>query len=272
MDKENGGHGSCINAGIQNAIGKYFKLVDADDYLDPGALKAHIDLLKKTDCDMIICDYCQFFSDNTINQVSYESRLTQGEYTKESLTDALHIDFSMYSYAHMHSITYKTKLLVENNIRITTKSFYVDQEYISYPFPFVNSIIYQAVKLYYYRLGRPGQSVDPAVVKKRIDMNYNILKNLIRYYETVVSDQTATRKYLLNIIYHHSWFYLTYTEDSEKFTEIMKWWQNNSDEYRKLLHREFSSSLWSRNTISKTKTWLKNHMPLLVRISKKLLK
>ena len=31
IDKENGGHGSTINAGISVATGLYFKIVDADD-------------------------------------------------------------------------------------------------------------------------------------------------------------------------------------------------------------------------------------------------
>lgn len=34
VDKENGGHGSTINSGIKIATGKYFKVVDADDWIE----------------------------------------------------------------------------------------------------------------------------------------------------------------------------------------------------------------------------------------------
>ena len=34
IDKENGGHGSAINKGIELATGKYFKVVDGDDWVD----------------------------------------------------------------------------------------------------------------------------------------------------------------------------------------------------------------------------------------------
>ena len=34
INKENGGHGSGINKGIEIARGKYFKVVDADDWLE----------------------------------------------------------------------------------------------------------------------------------------------------------------------------------------------------------------------------------------------
>ena len=34
ISKENGGHGSTINRGIGEAKGKYFKVVDGDDWVD----------------------------------------------------------------------------------------------------------------------------------------------------------------------------------------------------------------------------------------------
>ena len=34
LNKPNGGHGSAVNAGIKNAYGTYFKVVDADDWVD----------------------------------------------------------------------------------------------------------------------------------------------------------------------------------------------------------------------------------------------
>ena len=40
IDKENGGHGSTVNRGIEEAAGKYFKTVDGDDYVSAEGLKA----------------------------------------------------------------------------------------------------------------------------------------------------------------------------------------------------------------------------------------
>ena len=34
ISKKNGGHGSTINCGIEAAIGKYFKVVDGDDWVN----------------------------------------------------------------------------------------------------------------------------------------------------------------------------------------------------------------------------------------------
>ena len=34
IEKENGGHGSTINVGIKEATGKYFRVLDSDDWFD----------------------------------------------------------------------------------------------------------------------------------------------------------------------------------------------------------------------------------------------
>ena len=38
IDKENGGHGDAVMAGLKEASGKYFKVVDSDDWLDAKSL------------------------------------------------------------------------------------------------------------------------------------------------------------------------------------------------------------------------------------------
>lgn len=38
IHQENGGHGEAVNAGIRNATGLYFKVVDSDDWVDWNAL------------------------------------------------------------------------------------------------------------------------------------------------------------------------------------------------------------------------------------------
>ena len=43
VNKENGGHGSAVNAGLENATGLYFKVVDSDDWVDKDAYKEILD-------------------------------------------------------------------------------------------------------------------------------------------------------------------------------------------------------------------------------------
>ena len=54
INKENGGHGSAVNTGIEYAVGKYFKVVDADDWVDTENLDSLIEYLQKTDVVTIL--------------------------------------------------------------------------------------------------------------------------------------------------------------------------------------------------------------------------
>lgn len=47
IDKENGGHGSGVNAGIENATGLYFKCVDSDDWVDEKAYKQVLAVIRE---------------------------------------------------------------------------------------------------------------------------------------------------------------------------------------------------------------------------------
>ena len=46
VEKENGGHGDAVNCGLAHATGKYFKVVDSDDWVDKEALKKILDAVK----------------------------------------------------------------------------------------------------------------------------------------------------------------------------------------------------------------------------------
>lgn len=62
IHQENGGHGEAVNAGIRNATGLYFKVVDSDDWVDADAYKKILDKLREfaggpTTLDMLLANY-----------------------------------------------------------------------------------------------------------------------------------------------------------------------------------------------------------------------
>ena len=62
IHQENGGHGEAVNAGLRNATGLYYKVVDSDDWVDTKAYKQILELLKQmqtdgTQLDMLISNF-----------------------------------------------------------------------------------------------------------------------------------------------------------------------------------------------------------------------
>ena len=55
INKQNGGHGSAINAGIEKASGKYFRVIDGDDWVNSDNLYEMLIKLQNIDDD-IVCD------------------------------------------------------------------------------------------------------------------------------------------------------------------------------------------------------------------------
>ena len=52
VNKENGGHGSTINVGIKESKGKFFKVIDGDDWIDVPSFEKLLEELKGIDVDM----------------------------------------------------------------------------------------------------------------------------------------------------------------------------------------------------------------------------
>ena len=71
VDKKNGGHGSTINAGIKAATGKYFKVVDADDWVNTENLSELIDYLDSVNDDEVISPFIRVYMD-TKSEMLYE--------------------------------------------------------------------------------------------------------------------------------------------------------------------------------------------------------
>lgn len=189
IHKENGGHGSAINTGLSYAIGKYFRVLDGDDWVDSKALSDLLDVLFGQDSDMILTDIVQVFPDRT-NLQKFFVRLQRGKpYDIDSLPQ---ID-----YLTLGSITIKTEILIEHDLRLTEHCYYEDVEFCSFCLAYANNIVIYDFSVYMYRLGNPDQSVDKANMVKNIEMFKRISLGLLPFYESIKPKDDNSRKELL---------------------------------------------------------------------------
>lgn len=158
VNKENGGHGSTINKSLSLATGKFYKVIDGDDWVDPAELDKLCDCLKSTEADLVINDYMEVYTDHK-RRVSLRNEYDCGKvYTFDDLlVDAGHLR-DMFA---MHSCTILTQRLRDVHMQITEHCFYADTEYVYFVELAARTVHFNDSCAYQYRLGQVGQSVSP---------------------------------------------------------------------------------------------------------------
>lgn len=181
FSKKNGGHGSTINTGIRLAKGKYFKVVDGDDWVKEEGFTQLVRTLKNTDSDVILSNY--YWIEHKTKKVrkklspAWKTTCYEKEYKFQEISNNL--------FLRMHSLTVKTSIYKDNNIQIDENKYYVDQEYVLFITPFIKTITMINADVYMYRLGLNGQSMDIKSLQRNVDQHYSVLMTLLDYYSTL---------------------------------------------------------------------------------------
>lgn len=204
IHQENGGHGEAVNAGLRNATGAYFKVVDSDDWVDPKAYKEILNVLKQMlvsqiQLDMLISNFVYDKQGTTFKKVmNYRSVLPQDQiFTWDQIGR-----FKKGQYILMHSVIYRTQMLHDCELELPKHTFYVDNIFVYEPLPYVKTICYLDVDFYHYFIGRDDQSVNEKIMIKRIDQQLRVNKLMIDYYD--LSDRNMiTSKKLRQYMYNY---------------------------------------------------------------------
>ena len=190
------------NCGLEHATGKYFKVVDSDDWVDEEALLKVLDTIKgfvkdESEVDMVIANYVYEKVGMTHKKViRYDNVLPENQIFKWE--DIGH--FRLDQYILMHSVIYRTEMLKLCQLELPKHTFYVDNIYVYYPLPHVRTLYYMNVDLYRYFIGREDQSVNEKVMISRIDQQLFVTKKMISMYELRLIGSKKLRKYMVNYL------------------------------------------------------------------------
>ena len=180
IDQENGGHGAAINSGTREARGRYFKVIDSDDWVVTSNLPAFVNKLEKCESDVVLTPY----HDIDIN--TGEKRLWKlfvSEYERVYTFDEVMKDWRAFDRCfEFHGITYKTDFYQKHRYELPQKIYYEDQEYVTIPCSHAESIFPIDLIIYQYRVGDPEQSVSPANKVKRMVQVEQVIEDLLVYY------------------------------------------------------------------------------------------
>ena len=120
IHQENGGHGEAVNAGLRNATGFYFKVVDSDDWVNKEAYHAILDKLLEViagpeTLDMMISNFVYEKQGAKHKKVmKYKNYMPEGKIFTWKEMGRMPIG----KYILMHSVIYRTELLRECKLEL----------------------------------------------------------------------------------------------------------------------------------------------------------
>ncbi|MCD8155123.1 MAG: glycosyltransferase [Clostridiales bacterium] len=202
VHQENGGHGEAVNAGIRNATGLYFKVVDSDDRV---SRMAYVDVLKTLEdhargsrtLDLLISNFVYDKQGATKKKVmQYRHCLPEGRMF--GWDEVRHMPKGKYLL--MHSLIYRTKLLQDCKLELPKHTFYVDNLFAWEPLPHVKTMYYLDVNFYLYFIGREDQSVNEKVMIRRIDQQLLVNRRMVDIYSSLGPMNRHCRNYMFSYL------------------------------------------------------------------------
>ena len=229
IHQENGGHGEGINQGVKHATGKYFKVVDSDDTLNADFIK-FLDALDRCErdggVDLMVTNYYYVHTDGIGDRsIDYSSALPKWRIFEWKETKP----FRLHQMLTIHSCTFKTSLLKQWAEPLPKKVFYEDNLMICKTLPHVKKMYYFPCDLYRYWIGRPDQSVQENVMKKRYTHQILVTEKSFVACDFDNIQEPRLKKYLKHELFIMYGIAITFTrlnKSDETDADLEKMWEN----------------------------------------------
>lgn len=250
IDKENGGHGSGLNAAYKIAEGLYFKCCDSDDTLSKEGLLYLLDKIKEFEKigklpDLFLADYIAVYKNRDKEK---ECGLKKFFPVDKVVSYDEVKNLGMADYAMIHMTFVKTSILRDNHMNLVEKTFYEDNEFVYFVLGHSNSLCYLDKAIYRYSLGESGQSVSTASMLKNYMHEMRAFNATFREFKwkDYESWSKKKRKFVLHDLAQmytlaYGYAFLSYSKDKRlAFKQLLK----SCKEFDKKLYRKVR---WSFN-------------------------
>lgn len=204
IHKANGGHGSGVNCGVNEASGIYFKVVDSDDWVDECALKELLATVREhhragNEPDVYFTNFVyNHAEDNTTFVRHFRRQFPVGEFFDWSQVKS----FYGSQLLLMHALMFKAEIIRRSGTVLPEHTFYVDNYFAFRPLPHCKKLYYCDVNLYQYFIGRADQSVNVLNLTRRYDQQIRVMKYIYDSYNynELMEMTPGLRKYMLHAI------------------------------------------------------------------------
>jgi len=166
IDKLNSGYGDSMNHGFDFASGKYFGIVESDDFIDIHMFEYLYKYTKKGNIDMIRCDYYLYWNEN-------KKEIEKYNYMKPFYNKIFNpIEFPQIFFIRpsIWAAIYKKEFLIKNHINFlsTPGASYQDTSFFYKTLFKSKRLFYIHKPFYYYRQTNLNSSMNDNTFKKSL--------------------------------------------------------------------------------------------------------
>lgn len=248
VDKENGGHGSAVNAGIACATGKYFRIIDGDDRICTVNIPALLDELDESDADIVIDLKRDVFIDTGASRLS-----SMPDDIPKGCTvpfDSVCMHPALETFFMIHTASVRTDLLREDRIELLEHTFYVDIEYIVKAAAQAKTIRFIDLEVCNYYLGNASQSVAPANYVRRWGDHTRVTEEMLAFATYADLDErkrafvTSRVRLLVNTHYNIALIYDTDRKRGlERARQFRAYLKQHYPEFTRLTDKRFHQGI-----------------------------
>ncbi len=198
IQQPNGGHGCAVDAGIARCTGKYFKVLDADDWLRTKALARVVRRMRQIDVQVIACGYdiCKILSKTVVHRKMEVGNKEDGQGIRFLSMHQLIQEWDRYSQLFcLHGLIYRTDFYKKLAYCLPQRVSYDDAYFFTVPCSHADKLCIMDEQLYVYRIGDVGQSVSIKNREIRIYQAEAVIRAIIKTKQRNAEKSNAGREY-----------------------------------------------------------------------------
>ena len=191
ISKPNGGHGSAVNAGLAQARGAYFRVVDGDDWVDTDELVRFAQLLAQATSDLVVDVKTEVDMATMSPRVfPLPAELAQGGSC--DLESVCMLD-AFAPNVMIHTLTARVAYLRSISLHLLEKTFYEDLEFVVKATLDAADVEFVDTRVYQYLVGNASQSVADEGYVRRWDDHTRVCEELLALLSSRKQDLSPIR-------------------------------------------------------------------------------
>ena len=226
IDKENGGHGSAWNRGVEEATGKYLRFLDSDDWFDSDDFTKLIDKLENCQVDVVFCNIIKH----------HLKKKSETKQTLAPMVDGQTRRIADFNWEALNTIprvfdfwycTYRTSMLKSVHPLFLEKIFYDDAILFIAPMILGDTFVYYDLTIYHYLLGREGQTMNISSQIAHAKDYAKVCNSMIAFAENHPHEEGNKKEFVnirINRYIRNTFIWLNYLPKAEIEEAMQKTW------------------------------------------------